>query len=119
MSPRDAVPSSGTDCPACTMAGVVNCATGARGVKPAPLVVSVEVSEPPALEVTFTNGGGAVTPGKFLIPAVSGPRPTTVRAGRLAPVSVSLDVAVTLRALVSALYVAAEPQSCSTMVLVF
>ena len=62
--PMEAVPSRATGCPTCTVSGVANWATGARAPKPAPEVVRVEVSEPPALEVTLTKGGGAVTFGK-------------------------------------------------------
>ena len=70
------------------------------------MTLSVEVSDPPALDATRTTAGGAVTAGNVAVPLTSGPNPGTVRTGASAPDSVSLEVAVTVRSFVSASYVA-------------
>src|SRR4051812_18739604 len=121
MVPMDAVPSSDTGCPTCTVSGATNWATGASAEKPAPDVVRVEVSDPPALDVTFTTGGGAVTFGKVACPLTNGtgrvePNPAAVSVGVSAPVSMSVLVAWTVRSWLSALYVADVIATSSWMV---
>src|SRR5262245_32767125 len=106
MSPIELVPSSGTGSPDCTVSGATNCATGAMASKPSPEADGVRVSDPPALEVTFTTAGGAVTSVKVAWPLTSGPNPATVSVGASAPDSRSLDVALTRSSCWSASYVA-------------